>query len=77
MPLENETIVTITYSDKSVELRTVKRLRLMMAHERPDFQQYFFKELEEKGKVDIQTAVYELKGRPVYDFANRLGLKKL
>ena len=77
MALDNDTIVTITYSDRSVELRTVKRLKLLFMHERPDFQLAFFKELEEKGRVDIQTAVYELKGRPVYTFAEKLGLKKL
>ncbi len=76
MALDNNTIVTIIYSDGSTEFRTVKRIRLLFAHETKEFQIAFFDTLERNGQVDIITAVYKIK-KIEYNFAERLNLKKL
>lgn len=74
--MDNDTIINITYSDGSKEMRTVKRLRLMFKHESPEFQIAFFKTLESNGRVDIITAVYEVH-KIEYNFSGPLNLKKI
>jgi hypothetical protein len=74
--MDNETIVTITYSDGSKAMRTVKKLRLQFAHESKEFQVIFFSTLESKGEIDILTAKYKLQ-KPQYNFEEKLKLKTL
>jgi hypothetical protein len=74
--MDNDSIVNIRYSDGSIAIRTVKKLRLQFAHETKEFQIGFFTTLESQGTVDILTAVYTLQ-RDQYNFSEKLKLKKL